>query len=129
MGFFHRLGRITFAMLLAIILLPDRNAVAQRLSGNVLPTHYTLTLTPDLKAATFAGAETIDVTIAQPTNVITLNAIEIAFQAVAVNAAGHTQTATVSLDADKQQATFTFPAALPAGKATLAIHYTGILND
>ena len=30
------------------------------------PQHYTLTLTPDLKAATFTGVETIDVTLADP---------------------------------------------------------------
>ena len=30
---------------------------------------------------------------------------------------------------DKEQATFTFPEKLPAGKATLSIAYTGILND
>ena len=37
--------------------------------------------------------------------------------------------AQVTLDAGKEQATFTFPKELPAGKATLAIRYTGILND
>ena len=42
-----------------------------------MPTHYTLTLTPDLKTATFSGVEAIDVNIKQPTNSITLNAIEI----------------------------------------------------
>ena len=60
---------------------------------------------------------------------ITLNAIEIAFQSVTVTAGGKEQTATVSLDKEKEQATFTFPKQLPAGKATLTINYTGILNN
>ena len=102
---------------------------AQRLPSTVIPDHYTLTLTPDLKAATFTGVESIDVTLAEPTSHITLNSAEIAFQSVTVTAAGKLQSATVSLDAANEQATVTFPAQLPAGKATLAIAYTGILNN
>jgi aminopeptidase N len=102
---------------------------AQRLSTTVRPQHYSLTLTPDLKAATFTGSETIDVTLAQPTNSITLNANELAFQSVKVEVAGQEQTASVSLDKEKEQATFTVPNALPAGKARLTIAYTGILNN
>ena len=110
-------------------LVPAPRADAQRLPTTVVPTHYKLTLTPDLKAATFSGDEQIDVDIKQPLNSITLNSIEIAFQSVTVSAGGAQQTATVSLDENKQQATFTFPDSLPAGPATLTIHYTGILNN
>ncbi len=104
-------------------------AAAQRLPGSVVPTHYTLALTPDLKAATFSGAESIDVNIRQPTRTITLNAIEIAFQSVSIDSGGARQNGTVSLDSGKQQATFTFPAEVAAGNATLKIAYTGILNN
>jgi aminopeptidase N/puromycin-sensitive aminopeptidase len=102
---------------------------SQRLPTTVIPTHYTLTLTPDLKAATFSGAEAIDVNIKEPTRSITLNAIEIAIQSVTIDSSGPQQTGTVSLDPGKQQATFTFPASVPAGSATIKIHYTGILNN
>ena len=104
-------------------------AQAQRLPNTVLPQHYALTLTPDLKAATFTGNETIDITLAEPTGSLTLNAHDLTFQSVKISAAGREQTATVSLDAEKQQATFTVPAQLPAGPATIRIQYTGILND
>jgi aminopeptidase N/puromycin-sensitive aminopeptidase len=102
---------------------------AQRLPTTVVPTHYTLTLTPDLKAATFSGVEKIDVNIKEPIKSITLNAAEIAFQSVTVDRNGAPQAAKVALDNDKEQATFTFPTALPAGKATLSIRYSGILNN
>jgi len=118
---------VAFAVCLSLA--PVRSVQAQRLPSTVVPESYTLTLTPDLKAATFSGAETIGVTVAEPTDRITLNAAEIAFQSVTVAAAGKQQIATVSLDAQKEQATFTFPEKLPAGKATLAIAYTGILNN
>jgi aminopeptidase N/puromycin-sensitive aminopeptidase len=107
------------------------SASAQRLPQTVRPEHYRLWLAPDLKAATFSGVETIDVNLAEPTNQITLNAAEITFQAVnaSVGGEGKTLRASVSLYKDKQQATFIFPEKLPAGKASLAIHYTGILNN
>ncbi len=46
-----------------------------------------------------------------------------------MTAAGKQQKAAVSLDAQKEQATLTFPEKLPAGKATLSIAFTGILNN
>jgi aminopeptidase N len=101
----------------------------QRLPQTVRPEHYSLALTPDLKAATFTGDETIDVTLTAPSKTITLNAAEITFKTVTVTAAGATEAGTVSLDADKEQATFTFPQQLPAGKAHLTITYSGILNN
>jgi aminopeptidase N len=101
---------------------------AQRLPGTVRPQHYSLTLAPDLKAATFTGSETIDVTLAEPATSITLNAHDLAFKSVEIRAAGKIQTAAVNIDEEKQQATFTVPNPLPAGKATLKINYTGTLN-
>ena len=101
---------------------------AQRLPDTIRPQHYTLKLTPDLKAATFTGSETIDVTLAEPTASITLNAHDLTFQSVKIEAAGKEQPATVSLNREKQQATFTVPSQLPAGNARIAVEYSGILN-
>ena len=101
---------------------------AQRLPTTVRPERYSLTLTPDLKTATFTGSEAIDVSLTRPTNSITLNANGLTFQSVKVEAAGREQSASVSLDKDREQATFTVPNSLPSGKATLTITYTGILN-
>jgi aminopeptidase N len=117
---------IVFAVL---VLASIHYSSAQRLPATVLPEHYSLTLTPDLKAATFAGVESIDVTVKTSVSSITLNSAEIAFQSVTVSAAGQEQNAVVSLDAEKQQATFAFPAPIPAGNAVLSIAYTGILNN
>ncbi len=103
-------------------------AQAQRLPGNVTPQHYTLSLTPDLKSATFTGAETIDVLLSAPAKTITLNAAEITFASVSAQSKAGEQTAQVSEDKEKEQATFTFPQALPAGRTMLHIRYAGILN-
>ncbi len=118
------------AAALAILILSfPGNVFGQRLPTTVIPTHYTLKLAPDLKAAIFSGEEAIDVSIQQPTRSITLNAIEITFQSVTILSNGSQQTGTVSVDDSKQQATFTFPETVPAGNATIKIHYTGILNN
>src|ERR1035441_4471022 len=52
-------------------------AWAQRLPGGVRPEHYSLTITPDLAKARFAGEETIEVVLDRPMSAITLNAAEI----------------------------------------------------
>ena len=120
------------AVLAVFAPLSPRPAVGQRLPSTVIPTHYTLKLTPDLKAATFSGEEAIDVNISLPTNSITLSAIEIAFQSVTIYPdypGVQKQTGTVTLDPDMQEATFAFLNIIPAGKATIKIRYTGILNN
>src|SRR5215467_3359288 len=106
-----------------------QDATAQRLPDTVRPQHYSLILTPDLKAATFTGSEKIDVQIQKPVDSITLNAIEIKFQSVKTKLNGKTLEAVVTEDTDKQQATFNFHQQLPTGKLTLEIEYTGILNS
>jgi aminopeptidase N len=103
-------------------------AHAQRLPANVHPEHYILSLTPDLKTATFTGRETIDVTLAAPAPTITLNAAQIKFDSVTAEVNGKTLTPQVSEDGGKQQATFTFAKQLPAGPVALHIAYSGILN-
>lgn len=120
------------ALSLAVFLptaVAGHSAFAQRLSDVAIPQHYSLTLTPDLKAATFAGSEVIDLTLSQSVNSITLNAAEIKFGSVTAEVGGRNLKATVTEDAEKQQATLAFDQALPAGKLTLNIEYTGILNN
>ncbi len=103
--------------------------MAQRLPANAVPSHYSLKLTPDLKAATFAGSESIDVNLTSPSATVTLNSLEIKISRVEASVAGAVQSGIVSYDVSKEQATFTFPSALPAGPVALRVEYTGILND
>jgi aminopeptidase N len=117
------------AALACLVVLLTPGLHAQRLTQTVKPEHYALTLTPDLKAATFTGVERIDLEVKEPATTITLNSSEIDFQSVKVTAGGNEQTGTVSTDKEKEQTTFTFPQQVPAGKASLEIHYTGILNN
>jgi aminopeptidase N/puromycin-sensitive aminopeptidase len=120
-----------FCALFAVALLCSfgSSARAERLSHDVIPAHYTLTLTPDLKAATFNGVEQIDVQATIPVHAITLNSADIQIQSASVEAAGKKQTASVSFDPAREQVTLSLPQEIPAGQALIRIHYTGILND
>jgi aminopeptidase N len=120
--------RFTGGLALAVFTCFALHARAQRLPQTAHPEHYVLTLTPDLKAATFTGSEKIEVALDQPSDSITLNAVEIKFQSVTAKVDGKDVTATVTEDAKKEQVTFKFGQTLPAGRTTLAIEYTGILN-
>ena len=102
---------------------------AQRLPGDVVPSHYQITLAPDLKSATFEGEETIEVRVLKPTSNIVLNAAEIKFGDVTVSSGSATQTAKVTTDEKSEMATLALSNAAPAGAATIHIKFTGRLND
>ena len=116
-------------LLLGLLFIVPMLALAQRLPQTVKPEHYMLTLTPDLKNATFAGQETIDVVLRESASTITLNSAEIKFVSVATTVGGSSISAKVTEDVPKQQATLDFGQPLPAGKLKLEISYTGILNN
>src|SRR5512139_3822474 len=80
---------------------------AQRLPGGVVPTHYDLTVAPDLAAATFSGTEKEMVRVEKPTTPIVLSGAQITFDGVSITAGGRTQNAKVTADEAKEQATFT----------------------
>ncbi len=113
----------------ALLLLIAGAGSAQRLPGDVVPSHYRITLAPDLKSATFEGEETIDVRVLKPTSNIVLNAAEIKFGEVTVTSESAAQTAKVTTDDKAEMATLELAKAVPAGPATIHIRFAGTLND
>ncbi|MCU1284746.1 MAG: pepN 2 [Acidobacteriales bacterium] len=116
-------------VLLSLILAIFSAASAQRLPQNVTPINYKLTFGPDLKTATFTGDEVLSATLARASNSITMNSAEIKISSATVTSGSTSQPATVSYDEKQEQVTLTTPKPIPAGPATIAIKYTGILND
>ncbi len=104
---------------------------AYRLPTNVRPTAYRLTLTPDLESFTFTGEVEIDLQVSVPSGRVLLNAAELEISSarvtdeygVVIPASG------IIADEKRERASLTFPRAIPRGKATLSIEFSGILND
>ena len=124
-------GRIFAALALVVIALVSfaAPATAQRLPRTATPEHYDLAFTVDIPHARFEGTETIRVQVDVPTTRIVVNAAEIHFASVTIDAGAATQTAAVTLDATRDTATFVVPTTLPKGPAAIHIRYAGILND
>lgn len=84
-----------------------------RLPRHVLPTRYELRLEPDLTGASFHGRVAIAVTVVEPTDVIVLNALELAIEDATVeDASGRRQPASVILDEPSQRLRLTVPGTL-----------------
>ena len=97
---------------------------------DVNPKQYVLELEPNFDDFTFTGSESIELDVVQSTDRIVLNSMEIEIQSGAVSANGSDQQAReIAFDTDAETVTFVFDSALPAGPATLAIGFTGELND
>ena len=101
-----------------------------RLPATVVPSRYDIRLEPDLEAATFAGEETVAITVTEPVTEIVLNAAELAIQSVTViTADGTTVEGSAALDEADERARLLFPSPIPAGEHRLTLRFTGILND
>ena len=97
-----------------------------RLSKNVVPLRYKISLTPDLANFTFKGGETIELVLAKPTKQITLHAAELEISNAEIS---RTKSESVSYNPEEETATITFSKIIPKGKAKLKLEFTGILND
>jgi aminopeptidase N len=104
-------------------------SAAQRLPELAVPDNYKLAFAPDFAKNNFSGDETIQVRVLKPTSEIVLNAAEIDFDVATIVSGGTSQTATVTLDKEKEMATLTVAKPIQPGTATIQIRYTGILND
>jgi puromycin-sensitive aminopeptidase len=106
------------------------SATEHRLPPAVRPQRYDIHLTPDLTAFTFAGREAIDVSVAESTSSILLNAGEMEITSASVTLAdGSVVAASATIDEDAERATITLERAIPAGDATLNLEFNGTLND
>ncbi|KUI66742.1 Aminopeptidase 2, mitochondrial [Cytospora mali] len=102
------------------------------LPANVVPTHYDLTLEPDLTKFTFDGSVLIDLDVAEDSKSISLHTLELDIHSVKVSSDGKvvSDSPEVSYDEKTQVSKIDFSDAILKGsKAQLEIKFTGQLND
>ncbi len=103
---------------------------SHRLPRTVVPERYRLELVPDLASATFTGRVEVAVSVRELTGSVVLNAAELEISSAAFTAPGGTNLAgRVGIDETSQRATITFDDPLEPGAGSLALEFTGILND
>jgi puromycin-sensitive aminopeptidase len=101
-----------------------------RLPRTVIPARYELRLEPDLEQATFSGQSVVEVEVAEATDEIVLNAIELEIDEAWVEQRnGDRIDADVRLDESTERATLTLPSAIDRGEWFVHTRFRGILND
>ena len=93
-----------------------------KLPKTVVPDSYAISIVPDLQKLTLTGHETIDLTVRQPGDSITLNQHGLTITSAKLEDGA---TATATNDDKAQTATLRFPHTIAAGKHVLTIDYTG----
>lgn len=103
----------------AVAPLPD--SITSDLPRNAAPTHYAITVTPDLDGLTFAASSSADFELFEASPTITLNAnnLEISSARLVPADGGAPIELTATTDAQRQTATFTAEETLPPGRYRL----------
>jgi aminopeptidase N/puromycin-sensitive aminopeptidase len=100
---------------------------AARLPQSVIPDHYAITITPELASEKFSGQETIDVTLKEPVDTITLHSADLVMHDVVVASGSKMMNPTITYDVPNEMASFKFGQTIPPGKASLRIAFDGVL--
>src|SRR5258706_2910826 len=114
-------------LLFSALLLAALPLAAARLPQSVIPDHYAITITPDLPGEKFSGNETIDVTLKEPVDTITLHSADIVIHDVVLASGSKMMNPTITYDVPNEMASFKFAQTIPPGKASLRIAFDGVL--
>jgi puromycin-sensitive aminopeptidase len=102
-----------------------------RLPKTIAPEKYTICLRPDLAGGTFAGEETIVLTVKEATDSVVLNAADLEVptaQARPAAGVGPALEAAISVDAAREQVAFRFAEPLTPGGWLLDLRFRGRFN-
>jgi aminopeptidase N/puromycin-sensitive aminopeptidase len=101
---------------------------AQRLSRNVIPSHYALTIDARIQEQKFLGDEVVDVQVSEATREVVLNSLDLDIISAEESAGSTKQSAVVSSDKPNEVVRLTFAEPIPSGLATLRLKFSGKLT-
>ncbi|MGB8804002.1 MAG: M1 family metallopeptidase, partial [Chthoniobacterales bacterium] len=99
-----------------------------KLPKQVRPTDYAIWIKPDIKKLTFAGRETVKLNVEQATSELVLNAADLTLSDAQLDGKTIPKTA-IKFDAKNELLTITAPGELTPGEHTLALKFTGKINQ
>jgi aminopeptidase N len=102
-------------------------ATPGKLPKTVVPIHYSLDLQPDLDKLTIAGAEVVDIEVAEPTDRIVLNVVNMTVDTAAIEGDAGLASQIIP-DAAAETVTLIFPRAIAAGRHQLRIGFSAHIN-
>jgi aminopeptidase N len=97
-----------------------------QLPKQVIPRHYAISLSPDAKAQTFEGTETIEIEVREPTRRLVLNALELDISRARLDEPE--LPADIALDSKQQQLVLNFPQTIGVGLHRLKLDFRGKVN-
>ena len=128
---FHFLAALFFTIVpcIAAVEKPfNFNETPGKLPKEVVPTEYAIRIVPNLDNFTFAGSETVKLTVRSPVHQLVLNALELRIEAASVDSKELPLSA-IKTDHEKQLLTLTLPSELATGDHALALRFTGKINQ
>jgi aminopeptidase N len=106
--------------------------ITTQLPRNVRPLQYTIAVQPDAPNLRFSGRTLADIEVLEPTDSITLNAVDLEFTDVALTASQTApmpiNTSDIRFDAATQTATFRLGRQISPGRYRLQMDYSGKIN-
>ena len=125
---FHCIVCITFAASIKAEKPFDFATTPGKLPKQVVPTDYAIRIVPNIEKLTFAGTETVKLSVRAPVRKLVLNALEIEIASAAIDDKTLPKSA-VNIDRKNELVTIALASGLPAGDHNLALTFSGKINQ
>src|SRR5436190_6566266 len=99
-----------------------------KLPKEIVPTEYSIRIVPDIDKLIFTGTETVELSVHSPVRQLVLNALELKVIETSIDGKALPQSAT-KIDEKNELFTLTLPSQLAAGSHTLALTFSGKINQ
>jgi aminopeptidase N len=99
-----------------------------KLPKEVVPTDYSVRITPDIDKLTFAGTETVNLNVRSRVRELVLNALELKIEAASIDGKELSASA-IKTDTKNELLTLALPSELATGEHALTLRFTGKINE